>query len=114
MSRADLIGTAMLAVAILGLVAMLAAALRGRSRAVVVVGLVACGLIAAGAYAMPSEHVHGGLSGHPRSSGVRTVVTTHETDAATVIRDPWCAQSEDSCVVNFRPSGEWALRRVTP
>lgn len=41
-------------------------------------------------------------------------VTVHSTTTGTVVRDPWCIQSEDSCRVNYRPSGLWVIRRVSP
>lgn len=31
-----------------------------------------------------------------------------------IVRSAWCAQSEDSCRMNFRPGGAWVLREVTP
>lgn len=61
------------------------------------------------AVAVVAPMLFGGDRSH-RSNGVHVSATSE----GTVIHDPWCQSSEDSCIVNFRPSGVWVLRRVTP
>lgn len=31
-----------------------------------------------------------------------------------VIDDPWCAQSEDSCFLDYNHRGQWIIRRQIP
>lgn len=68
----------------------------------------ACALLAA--IAAVAVYAHTRMAADPPQGGVRI----HTTDNGTVIADPWCMRSEDSCAMRFRPSGMWVLVRVTP
>jgi hypothetical protein len=51
------------------------------------------------------------------TAGVRRWVDgerVRTTNHGTVVSDPWCERSEDSCRINFRANGQWSIRRVTP
>lgn len=75
---------------------------------VVAVVVVAVFMAAMAAATMVFNLDGGGRSPHTGA------VSASATATGTVIHDPWCEQSEDSCAMDYRANGSWVVTRVVP
>lgn len=73
----------------------------------VAVGVAVVGVILAAAFA---NVIYGTHHAPQHSGGVRV----SEMSSGTVIHDPWCERSEDSCAIDYRRNGTWVVSRVVP